>query len=108
MTRKRVSSLLDLLGGTAKCSFQTIESPPDTLPLSESSCGGRVKICKICGDRVACSKMANLGILPGCEIDLLSTGQGKQCIIKLHGGTISLDEPSAQNILVTPVQEDLL
>jgi FeoA domain. len=47
--------------------------------------------------------MANLGVLPGCELELLCKGGGQQCMVKVNGGTISLDALTATNILVAPV-----
>jgi Fe2+ transport system protein FeoA len=47
--------------------------------------------------------MANLGLLPGTEVELLCSGGGRQCMIKVNGGTISLDALTAANILVDPL-----
>jgi len=47
--------------------------------------------------------MANLGLLPGCELELLCKGNGQQCMVKINGGTISLDASTAANIMVAPV-----
>ncbi len=47
--------------------------------------------------------MAHLGVLPGSELELLCKGSGHQCMIKVNGCTISLDAPSAANILVAPI-----
>ena len=71
-------------------------------PLSETCCKGRVRVCAINGDRQTCAKMASMGVLPGSELELLCKGGGQQCMIKINGGTISLDAPSAANILVAP------
>ena len=71
-------------------------------PLSETCCNGKVRVCAINGDRQTCAKMANLGVLPGSELELLCKGGGQQCMIKINGGTLSLDAPTAANILVAP------
>lgn len=71
-------------------------------PLPETCCNSRLRVCAVNGDRRTCAKMANLGLLPGCELELLCKGGGQQCMIKVNGGTISLDAPTAANILVTP------
>lgn len=47
--------------------------------------------------------MAHLGLMPGCELELLCKGSGQQCMVKVNGGTISLDAPTAANILVAPL-----
>lgn len=72
------------------------------MPLPEACCNGRMRVCAINGDRQTCAKMANLGVLPGSELELLCKGGGKQCMIKINGGTLSLDAPTAAHILVTP------
>lgn len=77
-------------------------SIPEGTPLSDTCCNGRVRVCAINGDRRTCAKMANLGVLPGSEIELLCKGGGQQCMIKINDSTISLDAPTAANILVVP------
>jgi Fe2+ transport system protein FeoA len=47
--------------------------------------------------------MANLGVLPGTELELICPRRGRQCMIKVNGGTLSLDETTAENIFVTSV-----
>jgi Fe2+ transport system protein FeoA len=72
-------------------------------PLHETCCRGRMRVCAVNGDRRTCAKMANLGLLPGTEVELLCSGGGRQCMIKVNGGTISLDALTAANILVDPL-----
>lgn len=76
---------------------------PAGTPLPEACCSGRMRVCAINGDRKACAKMANLGVLPGSELELLCKGGGQQCMIKIDGGTLSLDALTAANILVAPL-----
>ena len=78
-------------------------SLPVGIPLPETCCSGRVRVCAINGDRKNCAKMANLGVMPGSELELLCKGGGQQCMIKINGGTISLVAPTAANILVAPI-----
>ena len=59
-------------------------------PLPDACCKGRMRVCAINGDRQTCAKMANLGVRPGSELELLCKGGGQQCLIKINGGTISL------------------
>lgn len=73
------------------------------MPLSESCCNRRMRVCAVNGDRQTCARMANLGVLPGCELELLCKGGGQQCMIKVSGGTISLDALTAAAILVDPL-----
>ena len=72
-------------------------------PLPETCCNSRLRVCAVNGDRRTCAKMANMGLLPGWELELLCKGGGQQCMIKVNGGTISLDAPTAANILVAPI-----
>ena len=71
--------------------------------MHEAGCRGRLRVCAGNGERRTCAKMANLGLLPGTELELLCRGNGRQCMIKVNGGTISLDALSAANILVDPL-----
>ena len=83
-----------------KCSHRSTAAGT---PLPETCCNGKMRVCAINGDRKTCAKMANLGVLPGSVLELLCKGGGQQCMIKINGGTISLDAPTATQILVAPV-----
>ena len=72
-------------------------------PLS-SACGQeRFKVCRISGDRKLCARMAQMGVLPGSEIELICPGSLKQCLVRVKGSTLTLDPLSAKQILVTPL-----
>ena len=92
-----------LHGDGENCRLKKVQCPPDARPLSQSCGCGKVKVCKISGDRRECAKMASLGLLPGSEMELLCPGRGRQCMVKLNGGTLSLDSLTADNIFVKPV-----
>lgn len=49
-----------------------------------------------------CARMAQLGFLPGSEIELICPGQSKQCMVRVKGSTVTLDELQASNIFVMP------
>ncbi|MGD9948551.1 MAG: ferrous iron transport protein A [Desulfobulbus sp.] len=83
-----------------KCGHQAGQSGT---PLPQTCCNRRFRVCAINGDRRTCARMASLGLLPGCELELLCKGTGQQCMVKVNGGTISLDAPTAANIMVAPV-----
>ncbi len=70
-------------------------------PASLKDCKGRVKVCKVNGDRKICARMASMGLYPGVEADIICAEKGSQCLLKVHGGTISLDPAISENILVT-------
>ncbi|MDW7773022.1 MAG: FeoA family protein [Desulfobulbaceae bacterium] len=67
------------------------------------TCGcEKMKICRISGDRKMCARMAQLGFLPGSEIELVCPGKNRQCMVRIKGSTITLDELQAKHIFVTP------
>jgi len=70
-------------------------------PLSKKYHCGVARVCSINGDRKHCARMASLGLYPGNEIELLSPSQGDSCLIKVHGGTVSIDKETMENILVS-------
>lgn len=74
-----------------------------TCPLPEACRHSKVKVCKVNGDRKTCARMASIGLLPGAELELLCKNHGEQCMVKINGGTVSLDGLTAANILVAPL-----
>lgn len=72
-------------------------------PLSENCPVGKLKICKVTGDRKLCARMASLGVIPGEKAELICPQNGSQCILKIHGGTLSLDQTTSNNIIVESV-----
>ena len=81
-------------------SCQPLTAVPTT-PLSQKKKCGRARVCSINGDRRHCARMAALGVYPGNEIELISPSNGERCLIKVHGGTISIDRHTTENILIT-------
>ena len=71
------------------------------MPLSKKSRCGRAKVCGINGDRKHCARLASLGVYPGNEIELVSPAEGENGIIKVHGGNVSIDKETMDNILVS-------
>ena len=70
-------------------------------PLSKKIKRGVTRVCSINGDRKHCARMASLGLYPGNEIELVCPSQGDGCVIKVHGGTVSIDRETMENILVS-------
>ena len=70
-------------------------------PLSQNGHCRKVKVCKVTGDRKICARMASLGLYPGVEADIICSQNGDQCVVKVNGGTISLDSNISDNIYVT-------
>ncbi|MCI5158370.1 MAG: ferrous iron transport protein A [Candidatus Electrothrix sp. AUS1_2] len=84
---------------------QREEASDEIRPLSECCGCSRVRVCRINGDRNACGRIAALGVLPGTVLELLCPARGrgrKQCMVRVNGGTLSLDGLTARNILVCP------
>ncbi len=82
------------------------QSSDEIRPLSECCGCSRVRVCKVSGDRTACGRMASLGVLPGTVLELLCPARGrgrKQCMVRINGGTLSLDALTARNIFVCPL-----
>ena len=75
--------------------------PGPTTPLSQKKKCGRARVCSINGDRKHCARMAALGVYPGNEIELISPANGERCLIKVHGGTLSIDRDTTENILIS-------
>ncbi len=72
-------------------------------PLPQNCCHSKLKVCSVNGDRRTCARMAHLGVLPGSELELICKNGGEQCMIKINGGTISIDAPTAASIMVSPL-----
>jgi ferrous iron transport protein A len=69
-------------------------------PLSRRGSTGRIKICKVTGDRAICSRIAAMGVYPGVEADIICSSKGSRCLLKVNGGTVSLDADVSENIFV--------
>jgi ferrous iron transport protein A len=72
-------------------------------PLSQQHRSGRLKICKITGDRKLCARMASMGVYPGIEAELICPENDGRCVLKIQNGTVCLDATVTENILVTAV-----
>ena len=103
MTLKGFNRKCSSLANMMKSCLKDKSCSPQICALSETSNCGRMKICKIDGDRKQCAKIASMGVRAGEEIDLICPKKGSNCIFRIHGGTISLDSDTTKNIFVTPV-----
>jgi ferrous iron transport protein A len=105
MTFKQLNRTYCCLAGKVRRCLRTGgEIPNQILPLSKINHRGRKRICKITGDRKLCARMAALGFSPGKEIELLCRQNDAQCLLKIQGGTISLDNTASNNILVQSIE----
>ncbi|GAB4334235.1 MAG: hypothetical protein Kow0089_03330 [Desulfobulbaceae bacterium] len=82
-----------------KCS-RTGDCPEKASPLSRACGCRRYRVCCVRGDRKLCARMAQLGVLPGSEIEVVCADQDRNCLIRVMGSTVTLDPLSADNILV--------
>lgn len=101
MTFKRLNRKCASLADKMMNCVKKSDCPKQVSPLSESCRSGRLKICKITGDRKHCARMASLGFYPGEELELLCPENGSQCLLKLQGATLSLDSNTTKNIMVS-------
>lgn len=73
------------------------------LALCNAKAGKRFKVSGIRGGRQLCARMASMGIYPGVEMELLCEGCGSPCLVRVHGGTLSLGSGVSEKIMVTSV-----
>jgi ferrous iron transport protein A len=85
-------------GRCVGCCMRTSEA--STLPLSSAQPGERLKVKSITGGRQLCARMASMGIYPGVEMELLCSGCGAPCLVRVNGGTLSLGCGVSDKILV--------
>ncbi len=84
--------------GNKDCSSQ---NECQVTPLSKKIKCGIARVSSINGDRKHCARLASLGLYPGNEIELVCPSQGDGCVIKVHGGTVSIDKETMENILIS-------
>ncbi|MHB8809211.1 MAG: FeoA family protein [Desulfobulbaceae bacterium] len=85
------------------CMPGAIALPEGATPLSLACGRERFKVCRVSGDRKLCARMAQMGVLPGSEIELVCPGRASQCMFRVKGSTVTLDPRFAEQIMVTPV-----
>jgi ferrous iron transport protein A len=73
-----------------------------SVPLCEAVSGKRFKVMRIAGGRQVCARMAAMGIYPGAEVELLPQSCGTPCLVRVHGGTVSLGAGITRHIMVAP------
>lgn len=101
MLRKRHNKFTCCFTDKVKRCFRKNHCSELISPLSKRDETGRIKICKVTGDRKICGRIAAMGVYPGVEADIICSGRGRRCILKVNGGTVSLDADISENILVS-------
>jgi ferrous iron transport protein A len=101
MHRKRGKKFGCCFADRVKSCFSKNNNTKSGVLASLKNCTGKVQVCKVNGDRKICARMASMGLYPGVIADVIYAEDGSQCILKVHGGTISLDSSISENILVT-------
>jgi ferrous iron transport protein A len=105
MTFKQLNQTYCCFAGKVKrCLKKGRTATGQVAPLSKIGPHGRKRICKITGDRKLCARMASLGFYPGEEVELLCREKDSRCILKIQGGTVSLDTMASNNILVQSIE----
>jgi ferrous iron transport protein A len=84
------------------CAKSSHDEGSGLLPLAEAPAGKRLKVACLGGGRQFCARMASMGIYPGVEMELLGSSCGSPCLVRVHGGTLSLGVGLSRNILVVP------
>ena len=71
---------------------------PD-IPLAMASCGEGLTVQSVRGGKMRCSRLASMGILPGCELELISKGRGP-VIVDVRGSRLAIGQSLALSIMV--------
>jgi len=95
-------SCAPIMNDADQCPAASGNCPAQAKPLSKACGCERFKVCKVRGDRKMCARMAQMGVLPGTEIEVVCPLHAQNCMVRIKGSTVSLDQLSADNILVTP------
>jgi ferrous iron transport protein A len=74
----------------------------NAMPLNSACVGKRFRVAGIEGGRQLCARMASMGIYPGVQMEVLCSGCGSPCLVRVGGGTLSLGAGVSDKILVTP------
>lgn len=95
--------MLNLWNGICGCSNAGMKTSAysSALPLCNAQSGRRLKVACIEGGRRLCARMASMGIYPGVEMEVLCSGCGCPCLVRVHGGTLSLGAGVSEKIMVT-------
>ena len=83
------------------CTCEADARGSSSTPLCQAPSGERLKVKCIEGGRQLCSRMAAMGIYPGSEMELLCSGCGCPCLVRVHGSTLSLGAGVSEKIFVS-------
>jgi ferrous iron transport protein A len=88
--------------GRRCCSDDVREGDHGVLPLADAPTGKRLRVACLGGGRQFCARMASMGIYPGVEMELVCSSCGSPCLVRVHGGTLSLGAGLSRDIMVVP------
>ena len=71
----------------------------DVLNLHQAPCGGRFKICQLCGNANNCQKLREMGFTEDTEIQVLSRNGAVVC--QVFGSRVGLSSSLARNVMVS-------
>lgn len=88
--------------GRRCCASGGGERNDGVLPLAEAPTGRRLRVACLGGGRHFCARMASMGIYPGVEMELVCSSCGSPCLVRVHGGMLSLGAGLSRDIMVVP------
>ncbi|NEQ48001.1 MAG: ferrous iron transport protein A [Leptolyngbya sp. SIOISBB] len=104
---------MTFIGGSAddvESPASTLSKPinpsPGRLPLAMMTVGDRVWVVDITGGHRMVRRLADLGVMPGCEITLVSRTHSGSVVVALQGCRIGLGAGMAHRVIVTAGQSE--
>lgn len=79
-----------------------LEARQPTLPLAMAAQGEKVRVERLAGGHHLASQLGDMGLLPGCELEVLSSGGGSM-VVAVKGCRLALGRGAAHKILVSHV-----
>ncbi len=70
------------------------------LPLSQAKAGDRVLVAQLQGGRRLCSRLADMGIIPGAVLCVVQSICAGPAIISIRGERMALGQGMAEKVLV--------
>ena len=75
------------------------------LPLELLRAGDWAEVVEVFGDAAWVGRMAELGLRPGCRLQILSAGS--PCLLLINGTRLCLRAEQAMQVLVQPVSAEV-
>ena len=78
----------------------------DGQPLTQVEPGERVRLVGVFGCKHASHRLAELGLTPGVEFEVLRKGNGGPLLLAVRDSRLALGRHVAQRVIVTPVNKN--